>query len=68
MNPGKLDMRMDRTQEFSAYDVVNTYSSSELNRIIKDYGEERWAKRVVEFILDARSENQLKQQKNWLRL
>jgi len=56
MNPGKLDMRMDRTQEFSAYDVVNTYSSSELNRIIKDYGEERWAKRVVEFILDARSE------------
>lgn len=56
MNTGKLDMRMDRTQEFSAYEVVNSYTKEELFRIIKDYGEERWAKRVAEFIVDARQE------------
>lgn len=59
MNPGKLDMRMDQSQTLSAYEVVNDYSSEELNRIITDYGEERWAKRVVEFIVEARSEKKI---------
>jgi 16S rRNA (cytosine1402-N4)-methyltransferase len=49
-----LDMRMDTTQEFSAWDVVNTYSQSELERVIWDYGEERWARRIAQFIVEDR--------------
>lgn len=45
-----LDMRMNISQDFSAWDVVNKYSKKELERIIKDYGEERWAARIAEFI------------------
>jgi len=54
MNDAPLDMRMNREQNLSAYNVVNEYSKSELERIIIEYGEERWAKRIVEFILEAR--------------
>lgn len=46
-----LDMRMDRTSSFSAWDVVNKYSKEELEKIIWDYGEDRWAKRIAEFII-----------------
>ncbi len=53
---GRLDMRMDRNQSWSAYDVVNGYSAADLTRIIKDYGEERWAKRIASFIAEARKE------------
>lgn len=49
-----MDMRMDREKDFSAYDVVNSYSEAELCRVIKDYGEERWAKRIAEFIIEER--------------
>ncbi len=49
-----LDMRMNPDQDFSAYDVVNTYSEKELNKIIRKYGEERWASRIAEFIVDNR--------------
>lgn len=56
MNPGRLDMRMDRGQKLDAYEVVNEYSAEELTRIITDYGEERWAKRVAEFIVEERQE------------
>ncbi len=49
-----LDMRMDKTKDFTAWDVVNKYSERELERIIWDYGEERWAKRIAEFIVDER--------------
>ena len=49
-----LDMRMDVRQVLSAHQVVNTYSSENLHRIIKDYGEERWAKRIAEFIVKER--------------
>lgn len=59
MNDGDLDMRMDRSRPFSAKDVVNTYSISELNQIIKDYGEERWAKRIAEFIVEARENGEI---------
>lgn len=51
-----LDMRMDRTEGKCAYDVVNTYSTEELKRIIKDYGEERFAARIADFIVKAREE------------
>lgn len=46
-----LDMRMDKTSSFSAREVVNSYSQEELERIIWNYGEERWAKRIAEFIV-----------------
>ncbi len=47
---GPLDMRMDPTQGISAGEVVNTFSVEELKKIIKDYGEEKWAKRIASFI------------------
>lgn len=49
-----LDMRMDRDSKLSAYDVINGYSRDELFRIIRDYGEEKWAKRIAEFIVKER--------------
>lgn len=60
MNDADLDMRMDNRQQFSAYDVVNTYSEDELNRVIKDYGEENWARRIAKFIVEYRSEKDIK--------
>ena len=56
MQDAPLDMRMDRQSGFSAYDVVNGYEEKELARIIKDYGEERWAARIASFIANARKE------------
>lgn len=52
-----LDMRMDQSQEISAWDVVNKYSMDELEDIIFKFGEERWAKRIAEFIVEERSVN-----------
>lgn len=49
-----LDMRMDVRKSLSAYSVVNTYTRDELYRIIRDYGEEKWAKRIAEFIVNER--------------
>jgi 16S rRNA (cytosine1402-N4)-methyltransferase len=51
---GPLDMRMDRSQELTARDVVNTYSEEELARVLRRYGEERWASRIASFIVRAR--------------
>ncbi len=42
-----LDMRMDRTADFSARDIVNTYSAQELTRILRDYGEEKCAAKIA---------------------
>lgn len=56
MNDAPLDMRMNREQNLSAYDIVNDYSKSQLEKVIWEYGEERWAKRIVEFILEARKD------------
>ncbi|GAA3733664.1 16S rRNA (cytosine1402-N4)-methyltransferase [Spinactinospora alkalitolerans] len=50
-----LDMRMDRTQARTAADVVNTYSAAELARILRVYGEERFAGRVAQAIVRARA-------------
>jgi 16S rRNA (cytosine1402-N4)-methyltransferase len=49
-----LDMRMDTSQQLTARDVVNTYSQRDLTRIIREYGEERWASRISEFIIKNR--------------
>lgn len=54
MQDGPLDMRMNQSGPLTAETIVNTYSGEDLYRIIWDYGEERWAKRIVQFILDAR--------------
>ena len=54
MHDASLDMRMDQTKDFSAYEVVNRYSEDELYRIIRDYGEENWAKRIAQFIVEKR--------------
>lgn len=52
----KLDMRMDRSQSFSAHSLVNTYSEEELTRVIRDYGEEKFAKSIARHIVKERSE------------
>lgn len=49
-----LDMRMDKRGTKSAFDVVNTYSTEQLHRVIRQYGEENWAKRIADFIVNAR--------------
>ena len=54
MQDAPLDMRMNQDAPLSAYDVVNSYDVDELNRIFKEYGEERWGRRIAEFILEAR--------------
>lgn len=56
MQDAPLDMRMNQDQAFCAWDVVNTYSEEELHRILKEYGEERWAKRIAKFIVEFRKE------------
>ncbi|MBN2841131.1 MAG: 16S rRNA (cytosine(1402)-N(4))-methyltransferase RsmH [Coriobacteriia bacterium] len=50
-----LDMRMDpSTSQPTAADIVNTYSEADLTRILREYGEERWASRIAAFIVAAR--------------
>lgn len=56
MQKAPLDMRMNRDDSFTAYDVVNDYSEAELANLIKKYGEERWAKRIAKFICDSRKQ------------
>ena len=60
MHDGDLDMRMDQRNPLTAYEVVNSYSQEDLERILFDYGEERWTKRIVQFILKAREEKPIK--------
>lgn len=55
-----LDMRMDRNQRLSAYEVINQYSEQEIYRIIRDYGEEKWASRIAKFIVEAREKQPIK--------
>ena len=49
-----LDMRMDQTQPMTAKDIVNDYSEMELYRVIRDYGEEQFAKNIAKHIVRAR--------------
>ncbi len=59
MHDAPLDMRMNADDSFTAEDVVNGYSEAELTKIIKDYGEERWAARIAQFIVKARKDKRL---------
>lgn len=56
MHDAPLDMRMDTRSKRSAYDVVNSYSKEALADIIYRYGEEKWAKRIAEFIVAEREQ------------
>ena len=54
-----LDMRMDTRQMITASDVVNNYSENDLYRIIRDYGEDRFAKNIAKHIVMARKKKPL---------
>ena len=55
ISDNKLDMRMDKTQKLSAYDVVNTYKEEKLADIIYKYGEEKYSRKIARNICMARS-------------
>lgn len=55
-----LDMRFNQDADFSAYDVVNTYSESDLVRIFSEYGEERFSKRIAKKIVEDRRKSPIK--------
>lgn len=59
MHDGPLDMRMNREAKLNAAYVVNNYKEEELAEIIHKYGEERWSKRIAQFIAAARREKPL---------
>ncbi len=54
MADAPLDMRMNEEQQFSAYELINSYSEEELYKIIRDYGEERFARRIAQFVVRER--------------
>lgn len=55
MHDAPLDMRMNQQASFSAYDVVNNYEEAQIYEVIKSFGEEKWAKRIATFIVEARA-------------
>jgi len=52
----RLDMRMSRANSFSAYELVNEYDEENLTRVIRDYGEEKFARSIARHIIKARSQ------------
>ena len=60
MHDAPLDMRMNADDSLTAEDIVNAYSEADLARIIKDYGEERWAARIAQFIVKARKDHRIR--------
>ena len=54
-----LDMRMDKSQELTAKYVVNNYSKEELENIFWNYGEEKWGRRIAEFIIAEREDKEI---------
>ena len=60
MHDAPLDMRMNADDSLTAEDVVNEYSEADLARIIKDYGEERWAARIAQFIANSRKDHRIR--------
>lgn len=59
MHDAPLDMRMNTDDEFSAYDVVNTYSEEKLANIFFEYGEEKYSKAIARKIVEKRKENNI---------
>ncbi|MFY9284089.1 MAG: 16S rRNA (cytosine(1402)-N(4))-methyltransferase RsmH [Miniphocaeibacter sp.] len=56
----ELDMRMDQSQELTAKYIVNNYSGEELTNIFYKYGEEKWSKRIAEFIVEKRKDKEIR--------
>lgn len=56
----QLDMRMDRSKGLNAEIIVNEYTKEDLKGIISKYGEEKWASRIAEFIVDSRQKKRIK--------
>ncbi len=56
MNNGSLDMRMNAEDPFTAWKIINEWDRDEITEIIKKYGEERWASRIAQFIVEARKQ------------
>ncbi|RCW51374.1 16S rRNA (cytosine(1402)-N(4))-methyltransferase RsmH [Halanaerobium sp. MA284_MarDTE_T2] len=56
---GPLDMRMNKNQNKTAADILNSYSEDKLSKIISRYGEENWAARIAEFIVKARKKKKI---------
>lgn len=59
MQDARLDMRMDKEDTFSAYDVVNKYDEKKLTAIFKDYGEEKYASKIAKNICEKRKEKDI---------
>jgi len=59
-NDGPLDMRMGPDAEATAAEIVNEESEDELTRILYSYGEERWARRIAQFIVQARRRQEIR--------
>lgn len=59
MQNAPLDMRMNRKETFSAKDIINNYSKKELQKIIQDFGEEKWASRIADFIVKSREDKEI---------
>ncbi len=59
MHDGPLDMRMDTESSLNASDIVNNSSEQELIRILRDYGEEKWAVRIAKFITEERKNSRI---------
>lgn len=59
MHDAPMDMRMNEEDALTASEVVNNYSETELERIIREYGEENWAARIAKFIVAARQEKKI---------
>ncbi len=59
MHDGPLDMRMDKSRKKDAYYIVNHYQETELADIIYRYGEERWSKRIAQFIVRERQQKNI---------
>lgn len=57
LSEGPLDMRFDKRSELTASDIVNTYSQRDLENILKNYGEERYARGIARGIVNSRKEN-----------
>ncbi len=59
LSEDKLDMRMDTSQDLTAWHVVNRYSEKELERILREYGEERFAKRIAKAVVSRRQKSSI---------
>ena len=59
MQDAPLDMRMDDRNALTARDIVNTYSENDLYRIIRDYGEDKFAKNIAKHIVAARQKQEI---------